>query len=272
MNDAPKMIDSFGRTIDYLRISVTDRCNLRCRYCMPNGLTKLLPRDSILSFEEIVEVARTAVGMGFTKVRLTGGEPLVRRNIEELVAMLAKIEGIEDLAMSTNGILLSDYAEALATAGLHRVNVSLDSTDPQRYAEITGGGDLRRVLAGIEAAREVGLEPIKLNCVVAESSAEPDALAVARFAKDNDLEVRFIHQMDFAAGKFSVVEGGRGGDCPHCNRVRLSSDGMVRPCLFSDLAFSVRELGTAGALEQAIRKKPAAGGPCAHNWMHGIGG
>jgi len=272
MNSAPKIIDSFGRTIDYLRISVTDRCNLRCQYCMPNGLARLLRHEDILSFEEIVEVARTAVGMGFIKVRLTGGEPLVRRNIEQLVAMLAKIEGIEDLAMSTNGILLADYAEALAAAGLHRVNVSLDSTDPQRYAEITGGGDVQRVFAGIEAARSAGLVPIKLNCVVAESSAEPDALAVAQFARENGLEARFIHQMDFTAGKFSVVEGGRGGDCPRCNRVRLSSDGMIRPCLFSDLAFSVRELGAREALEQAIREKPAAGGLCTHNWMHGIGG
>jgi len=189
-----------------------------------------------------------------------------------LVAMLAKVEGIEDLAMSTNGILLGDYADALAAAGLHRVNVSLDSMEPQRYAEITGGGDLQRVLAGINAARQAGLVPIKLNCVVTESSAEPDALAVARFARENGLEARFIHMMDLATGRFSVVEGGAGGDCPRCNRVRLSSDGMVRPCLFSDLTFSVRELGAAGALEQAILEKPAAGKPCTHNWMHGIGG
>ncbi len=266
------MIDSFGRSVNYLRISVTDRCNLRCRYCIPDGLARLLRHEEILSFEEIVEVARTAVGMGFTKVRLTGGEPLVRRDIEQLVAMLAKIEGIEDLAMSTNGILLGDHADALAAAGLHRVNISLDSMDPQRYAEITGGSDLQRVLAGIEAAREAGLVPIKLNCVVTESSAEPDARAVAQFGREDSLKVRFIHMMDFATGKFSVVEGGRGGDCPRCNRVRLSSDGMIRPCLFSDLAFSVRELGAAQSLERAIQQKPAAGGPCTHNWMCGIGG
>ncbi len=266
------MTDRFGRTINYLRISVTDRCNLRCQYCMPEGPTALIPREEILSFEEIVEVAEIAVDMGFIKVRLTGGEPLVRRGIAKLVAMLARIEGIEDLAMSTNGILLSDYADALAAAGLHRVNISLDSMDPQRYAEITGGGDLQRVLAGIEAAGEAGLVPIKLNCVVAESSDEPDARAVAGFARDNGLEVRFIHQMDFATGTFSVVEGGRGGDCPRCNRVRLSSEGMVRPCLFSDLAFSVRELGPAEALRQAIRHKPKAGLPCTHKRMNSIGG
>ncbi len=266
------MTDRFGRTINYLRISVTDRCNLRCYYCMPEGLARLLTHEEILSFEEIVEVAQAAVSMGFTKVRLTGGEPLVRRDIEALVAMLAQIEGIKDLAMSTNGILLADYADTLAAAGLHRVNISLDSTDPQRYAEITGGGDVQRVFAGIVAAREAGLVPIKLNCVVSESSAEPDALTVAEFGRKNGLQVRFIRMMDTATGTFSVVEGGSGGDCPRCNRLRLSSDGMVRPCLFSDLAFSVRKLGAAQALEQAIQEKPAAGGPCAHNWMHGIGG
>ena len=168
--------------------------------------------------------------------------------------------------------MLADYADTLAAAGLHRVNISLDSTDPQRYAEITGGGDVQRVFAGIVAAREAGLVPIKLNCVVSESSAEPDALTVAEFGRENGLQVRFIRMMDTATGTFSVVEGGSGGDCPRCNRLRLSSDGMVRPCLFSDLAFSVRKLGAAQALEQAIQEKPAAGGPCAHNWMHGIGG
>ncbi len=266
------MKDRFGRTIDYLRVSVTDRCNLRCHYCMPAGPVALLRQEDILSFEKIAEVVEVAVGMGFTKVRLTGGEPLVRRDIDVLVRMLAEVEGIEDLSMSTNGILLTDYAHVLSVAGLHRVNISLDSIDPQRYADISGGGDVQRVFAGIEAARNVGLLPIKLNCVVTESSAEPDALAVAEFARENDLQVRFIRMMDMATGTFSVVEGGSGGDCPRCNRLRLSSEGLVRPCLFSDLGFSVRELGTRSAIERAIREKPEAGAPCTHNWMYGIGG
>jgi len=141
------MTDRFGRIINYLRISVTDRCNLRCYYCMPEGAIRLLPREQIMSFEEIVEVARAAVRIGFNKVRLTGGEPLVRRDIEVLVGMLAEIQGIQDLAMSTNGILLADCADALAAAGLHRVNISLDATDPRRSAEITGGGGELRQLA-----------------------------------------------------------------------------------------------------------------------------
>ena len=266
------MVDSFGREITYLRISVTDRCNLRCRYCMPPEGLKLLRHEDILSFEEIVEVARAAVGMGITKVRVTGGEPLVRRRIEVLVKMLADLRGVGDLSMTTNGTLLAEHAQALVNAGLHRVNVSLDAIDPEHYSKITRGGDIRRVLAGIEAAKDAGLKPIKLNCVVKESSAEPDAREVARFGRDNGLEVRFIRQMEFAAGVFSVVEGGLGGDCERCNRLRLSSDGLVRPCLFSEIGFSVRDLGPKRALEQAASHKPESGLPCSQNLMSRIGG
>ena len=171
-----------------------------------------------------------------------------------------------------DGALLADRAEPLAAAGLRRVNVSIDAMRPDHYAEVTRGGDVRLVLAGIDAARAADLAPIKLNCVVGESSDEPDAQDVAAFARENGFEVRFIHNMDLEKGEFSIVEGGSGGDCPRCNRLRLSSDGFIRPCLFSDLAFSVRELGPAGALSKAVRRKPRAGGPCTHNWMYGIGG
>ena len=266
------MKDRFGRTINYLRISVTDRCNLRCRYCMPAEGVPLVSHEDILSFEEITDVAQVAVGMGITKVRVTGGEPLVRRGIETLVRMLAAIDGIHDLAMSTNGTLLADHARALAEAGLHRVNISLDTMDPERYSHLTRGGDIKEVLAGIAAAREAGLEPIKLNCVVSKSSSEPDAREVARFARENGCEARFIPKMDAATGTFSVVEGGSGGDCARCNRLRLSSDGLVRPCLFSDLGFSVRELGAVEALTRAVEEKPEAGGPCTRNWIRAVGG
>ncbi len=266
------MVDSFGREITYLRISVTDRCNLRCTYCMPPEGIKLLRHQDILSFEEIVEVARAAVEMGVTKVRVTGGEPLVRRGVEALVEMLSRVAGIEDLCMTTNGTLLAGRAQALADAGLHRVNISLDATDPDRFAGITGGGDVASVLAGIDSARGAGLRPIKLNCVVRESSDEPDARDVARFARERNLDVRFIRRMEFEAGKFSVVEGGSGGDCEHCNRLRLSSDGFIRPCLFSDIEFSVRDLGPRQALEQAVRHKPESGLHCTNNLMSRIGG
>lgn len=266
------MIDKFGRTINYLRISVTDRCNLRCRYCMPEDGIKLLRHSDILSLEEIVEVTESAVEMGITKVRLTGGEPLVRRGILNLVEAIGAIEGIEDFAMTTNGILLSQYAQALADAGLMRVNISLDTTDADRYRQLTRCGGVEHVLAGIEAARKAGLEPIKLNCVVGQFSRESDAQAVKEFGESNGLEVRIIRQMYFETGCFSVVQGGSGGDCVRCNRLRLSSDGKIRPCLFSDISFSVRQSGPEQALEQAVAHKPAAGGPCTNNLMHQIGG
>jgi cyclic pyranopterin phosphate synthase len=218
-----------------------------------------IPHEEILSFEEIHDLTRTAVRMGIDKVRLTGGEPLVRRGILVLVEMLAGIEGIRDYAMSTNGVLLAEFAGGLKRAGLHRVNVSLDAVDPARYRRITRGGRVASVLAGIEAAAAAGLKPIKLNCVVERSAAEPDAQDVAAFAKDRGLEVRFIRRMDPAAGRFWPVEGGHGGDCARCDRLRLTSNGMIRPCLFSDLAFSVRELGPRRAIEMAVEAKPEAG-------------
>jgi cyclic pyranopterin phosphate synthase len=266
------MIDSDGRRINYLRISVTDRCNLRCAYCMPPEGVPLVWRWGILSYEEIAEVARTAAAMGVTKIRLTGGEPLVRRDLTRLVKMLAAIDGIRDLAMTTNGILLSRHARSLAAAGLQRVNVSLDATSPDRFREITRGGDVRQVLAGIEAAREAGLTPIRLNCVVESDSSEPDAQDVAALAEGAGLEVRFIRRMGLGEGAFTIVEGGSGGDCPRCNRLRLTSDGWIRPCLFSNLSFSVRELGAAKALALAIARKPRAGSACTDLGMHAIGG
>lgn len=266
------MIDSYGRTIDYLRISVTDRCNLRCMYCMPPDGVRRFRHEDILTFEEITETARVAVAMGITKIRLTGGEPLVRRDIVTLVRMLAEIEAVQDLSMTTNGILLARYAEGLAAAGLHRVNVSLDVLNPVRYAVITRGGDVRQVLRGIDGARRAGLTPIRLNCVVEANSSETDAREVARFAETSGLEVRFIRRMNLADGTFGSVEGGLGGNCQRCNRLRLSSDGQVRPCLFSNIGFSVRELGAAEALARAVGEKPAAGSACTDRPMYAIGG
>ncbi len=266
------MKDRYGREINYLRISVTDRCNLRCVYCMPPEGVPRLSHHDILSFEEIAEAAETAVSMGVFKIRLTGGEPLVRRGVPALVRMLKNIPGVRDLGMTTNGILLGEFATRLAEAGLMRVNISLDALRPERYAEITRGGDVRRVLAGIEAARQAGLLPIKLNCVITESPDEPDAREVAEFGREQGLEVRFIKTMDSATGRFSVVIGGAGGDCPRCNRIRLSADGLIRPCLFSDLGFSVRELGAGEALLRAVQQKPEAGGPCSQNWIRAVGG
>ncbi len=266
------MKDSFGREITYLRISVTDRCNLRCRYCMPAEGFKMLRHEDIMSYEQIADVVRQAVSLGFRKFRLTGGEPLVRRGVTDLVAMLSRIDGVEDLSMTTNGTLLAACAKALKAAGLGRINVSLDATDPARYKAVTRGGDVADVIAGIDAAIEADLSPVKINCVVAESSDEPDARAVAAFGAARGCQVRFIHEMNLPTGRFASVEGGKGGDCAVCDRLRLTSDGFIRPCLFSNLRYDVRELGAAGAISQAITAKPRAGATCDDRAMNGIGG
>jgi cyclic pyranopterin phosphate synthase len=266
------MYDRFNRTVNYLRVSVTDRCNLRCLYCMPKEGIRLLDHKDILSFEEIVNVVRTAVELGITKVRITGGEPLVRKGITDLIRMISEIDGITDFGLTTNGILLEQFASDLARAGLHRVNISLDTVDPDKFRQITRGGDIKMVFHGIEAARMAGLSPIKINCVVQKSSSELDALEVKRFSKLNDLEVRFIHQMDLQSGCFTVVEGGIGGDCLNCNRLRLTANGFLKPCLFDDLEFSIREPGIREAFEKAINFKPEKGSQNLLNRFHNIGG
>ncbi len=253
------MYDSFDRKINYLRISVTDRCNLRCVYCMPSEGIQLLRHEDILSFDEIIEVVRAAVELGVDKVRITGGEPLVRKGIVELVQMIASIEGIKDLSMTTNGILLSRFAKELKQAGLNRVNISLDTLDPEKFREITRVGNLEQVLEGIEAALETGLVPVKLNCVVKHSSREENAQEVREYAEKMGIKARFIRQMDLATGQYSVVEGGEGGHCAICNRLRLTANGMVKPCLFNAVGFSVRKYGAREALLMAVSNKPECG-------------
>ena len=253
------MYDHYNRHIHYLRISVTDRCNLRCRYCMPEEGVQLMRHEDMLSYEEIVHVVKAASLMGIDKIRLTGGEPLIRRSLADLVAMLASVSGIKDISLTTNGLLLRQYAHALKMAGLQRLNVSLDTLNPEKYRLITRGGDLTRVLDGIRAAREAGLDPVKINCVVFQSSDEEDALMVKEYAGREGLQVRFIRQMDLETGEFSVVEGGDGGNCSRCNRLRLTANGMLKPCLFSDQEFSVRQLGAGQALSRALQAKPQKG-------------
>ena len=265
------MYDCWGREINYLRVSVTDRCNLRCRYCMPEEGIPLLSHADILSFEEIGQVVHTAVGMGISKVRLTGGEPLVRRGIVALVEMIAGIDGIQDFAMSTNGTLLAPMAAELKRAGLGRLNISLDAIDPDAYREVTRGGNVADVFAGIAAAQAAGFENTKLNCVVEESAGEQNARDVAAFAGEHGLELRYIRRMDLEEGRFWKVEGGDGGNCGSCNRLRMTSDGRIIPCLFSRLAYSIRELGVEHALRQAVAHKPEKGAT-ARNWMRRVGG
>jgi len=239
---------------------------------MPETGVKALQHEDILSFEEITAFTKIAIANGINKVRITGGEPLVRKNITQLISMLSSLEGLNDLSLTTNGILLEEFAMPLAKAGLNRVNISLDTLNPETYKEITRGGNLTKVLNGITAAKKAGLVPIKINCVIKESSNEPDAIAVKSFCKKKDLNIRFIHLMNLETGEFDVVEGGTGGNCSICNKLRLSSDGYLRPCLFNDTKFNIRELGFENSIQMTIENKPQCGTISFKNKFNEIGG
>lgn len=266
------MLDQYKRQITYLRISVTDRCNLRCIYCMPKDGIKHISHDDVISYEKIYEFVKIAAKMGITKVRLTGGEPLVRRGIVNLVEMLSSIPQITDLSMTTNGVLLQEFALPLKNAGLQRINISLDTTNKERFKILTRGGNVDQVLQGIEAAKKAKLNPIKINCVIKNNLQEPDARLVTDFAKFHDFEIRYIREMDMEKGTFWPVQGGDGGNCIKCNRLRLTSNGIIRPCLFSNLGIDVKKEGIKKALELAIKNKPQTGLKCSNAHFHSIGG
>ena len=266
------MFDRFNRKLDYLRISVTDRCNLRCTYCMPVEGIRLFQHNEILSFDEMAGFTRVAVEKGVRKVRITGGEPLVRKEITTLVRMISEIKGIEDFSMTTNGTLLNRYAHDLKRAGLQRVNISLDTVDPEKYRSITRYGNLCDVFDGIRAAKDAGLLPVKINCVIRDTRKEKEAAEVTKFCDKNDLEIRYIRQMDLLNGHFSVVEGGTGGDCEKCNRLRLTSNGKLKPCLFSNIEFDIRETGFERALKLAAEFKPQCGSINETGTFYNIGG
>ncbi len=304
------LADSYHRPVNYLRISVTDRCNLRCIYCMPaGGISTLLAHDDILTYEEISVVAQAAAELGIVKLRLTGGEPLVRKGLPELVAMLAAIEGIDDISLTTNGVLLENYADELKEAGLHRVNVSLDSLCGDTFHRITRVGELDRVLRGIEAARGAGLNPVKTNTVVIRGINDDEVLDFARLTIEGDWHVRFIEYMPFtidgggedllvpveeirrrietlgelesslpsgggpakyfrlpgASGTIGFISPVSEHFCSVCNRLRLTADGKLRPCLFSDdeidLLHPLRQGVTVGdiklLIQKAVSRKPA---------------
>jgi cyclic pyranopterin phosphate synthase len=266
------MLDQYNRDIYYLRISVIDRCNLRCTYCMPEEGIKLKPHDDILSYEEIKEVVEVAVKLGFSKFRLTGGEPLIRKGIVSLVKNLSDIDGVKTLAMTTNGLLLPIYAKELKAAGLTRLNISLDSLREDRFKKISRGGDLAQALAGIQAAKDAGFEKTKLNVVMVDGFNDDEKEEFKLFAQQNNMKVRFIKKMDLKSGDYYAVEGGEGGNCSICNRIRLLADGTVRSCLFSDQEFNIRKDGIEGALKKAIGNKPAKGHKSSKREMVEIGG
>ncbi len=310
-------VDSFNRSISYLRVSVTDRCNLRCVYCMPPEGVPWVPHENVLRYEEIVRVVRVGAEMGITKVRLTGGEPLVRAGIASLVAMIAAIPGVDDLAMTTNGILLAQYAEELAKAGLHRVNVSLDTLRPERFRAITRLGSLEDVERGLVAARAAGLEPVKVNTVLMRGVNDDEIVDFARRTLREPFHVRFIEEMPVGAAtemrflpvgearerieaafgpleaahhrigngpaSYYRIPGAEGTIgfisavsehfCHQCNRLRLTADGRLRPCLLSDAEIPLREAMRGGVSDDELKQiilAAVAAKPVGHHLDEGI--
>jgi cyclic pyranopterin phosphate synthase len=290
------LIDRYGRVHTDMRISVTDRCNLRCVYCMAEEGMTFLPRTELLSFEEIARVARVAHDLGVTSIRLTGGEPLVRKGVTSLVQMISDI-GFEDLSLTTNGMLLANLAEPLAAAGLARVNVSCDSLRPDRFASVRRRGDLSTVLGAMDAAEAAGLRPLKVNVVLMRGTNDDEILDFAAFARATGRVVRFIEFMPLDAegnwGRerlvpgeevFTIINGAwplesvsdtgpapaerfrfRDGEgeiglissvtqpfCGTCNRLRLTADGALRNCLFSDDEHTMRDLIRRGARDEEL--------------------
>ncbi len=302
------MIDQFGRRVEYVRVSVTDKCNLRCVYCMPLEGLDWLKRENLLSYEEIASVLRTMAGMGLAKVRITGGEPLVRKDLSHLVGMVAEIPGIVDISLSTNAVLLGDQAQALRDAGVRRVNVSLDSLQEERVDAIARRpGSFGRIMEGLDAAEAVGFDPIKINVVLIGGQNDDEIEDFARITRDRPWHVRFIELMptgsnlDLSANSFvscqealarirrmgsiEPVDGPAGNGpatyfrfpgavgtvgvitpmshnyCDRCNRMRLTADGQLRPCLFGSIQTNLRDPLRAGAdlvplIEETLHIKP----------------
>ncbi|MFP4243666.1 MAG: GTP 3',8-cyclase MoaA [Ectothiorhodospira sp.] len=314
---SPTLQDPFGRQITYLRLSITDRCDLRCGYCMDEG-TRFLRRQQILTLEEIHTVAEAFVALGVDKIRVTGGEPLVRRGGLDLLRALGRLDGLRELVLTTNGTRLDRHAPALRGAGVRRVNISLDSLRPERFRRITRNGRLEQVLAGIEAARRAGFEGLRLNCVIQRGVNEDEVPELVAFARDRGMDIAFIEQMPLGGGRspstgpvtcdevrarveryFPMIPTLRenGGParyfrladgptrvgfiapmshdfCAACNRIRLTADGRLLPCLGQSGAVDLKGVlrarpGDRQALEAAIaralRHKPRAHG------FHGSG-
>ena len=240
-----EMTDKLGRGLRDLRISVTDRCNFRCRYCMPAEIFgpgySFLPKDELLSFEEIIRLVRLFVPLGVGKIRLTGGEPLLRRGIGDLVAMISAVDGVQDLAMTTNGVLLAHHAEELALAGMNRVTVSLDAIDPEIFGKMNGtGAKVDRVLSGIMAAKTFGL-PVKVNAVIQRGVNEGQILPLARWAHENAVDLRFIEYMDV-------------GETNGWNMAEVVTGGEILEILSGEFQLTPRD--------------PAYRGEVAVNWRH----
>ncbi len=298
VEDDEALIDSFGRHARKLRISVTDRCNFRCDFCMPEHPT-WMDRSELLTFEEITRVASVTASLGVENIRLSGGEPLMRKDIDGLVKMLVKVRGINAVSMTTNAALLKQNAKLLKESGLHCVTVSLHSLRPERYHQITGTKDMFwRVMQGLEEARAVGFDRVKVNCVVTRGCNEDEILDFAKLAHDGGVSVRFIEYMPFdgsklwdpdlvvsgdeiirkvkerydliplerthgatavhhrftdnSEGEIGIIASMTKPFCSDCDRIRLSADGKMVPCLFSVAEFDVKHLLRAGASDEEI--------------------
>jgi len=298
------MKDKFEREITYLRVSVTDRCNLRCKYCMPpEGIEKKRHQD-ILSLEDIYRIIKESTRLGIKKIRFTGGEPLVRMGLPNLIKNVSKLEGIKEITMTTNGILLSKYIKELNEAGLNRVNISLDTLKPERYKDITRGGDFNKVIEGIKSAQENDMKPIKINTVLMKGFNDDEIEDFAKLTVNHDIIVRFIELMPFgenhswtkgkylsnehvlekidnlkeidyekgSPSRYYKIKGSKGKIglinpisrhfCATCNRIRLTADGNIKPCLHSDLEVDMKKYLDSDeniykGLLKAIRKKPS---------------
>jgi cyclic pyranopterin phosphate synthase len=265
------MYDSYNREINYLRISVTDKCNLRCRYCMPEEGVPIRQHKDFLTFEQITAVVAEAVKLGINKVRLTGGEPLVKRGIVDLVRMIRGVEGLSHLALTTNGVLLSRYAGRLKAAGLDSVNVSLDTLEPERYRRLTRGGEIQRVLEGIESAITANIA-VKLNMVVLEDTSQEEIEEMRRFCSGKGLKLQLINHFAVGAEKTDNYNYERPPRCDECNKIRLLADGSLKPCLHSDEEIPVDMEDIAGSLRETIFRKPERGSVCTGRSMMEIGG
>jgi cyclic pyranopterin phosphate synthase len=263
------MFDLFGREITSLRISVTSGCNLRCGYCVPIGGAPA--HGGVLGREQLICAARAAVAVGVKKIRLTGGEPLLRKDIVDLVAALSRTEGLEFLAMTTNGTLLARHAHSLAVAGLQSVNVSLDTLDPERYRQITRGGKIGHALAGIRAALDESL-PVKINMVVLPETTQDDIESMRRFCAGIGARVQLINLFDLSREKCDAAGFDRPPLCAQCNRIRLTADGRLKPCLHSNTEVALDFARLEECMRSAILAKPRHGGVCTNRSMVEIGG
>ncbi|OGI26947.1 MAG: molybdenum cofactor biosynthesis protein MoeA [Candidatus Melainabacteria bacterium RIFOXYA12_FULL_32_12] len=265
------MLDRFNREINYIRISVTDKCNLRCIYCMPEEGVPIKDHSEILSYEKIELIVKEAVKLGIAKVRLTGGEPLIKRDIETLVKKISLIDGIRQLCMTTNGTLLSQKIKVLKEAGLNSINISLDTLNPEKYKKITRGGNIQNTLDGIEAALDEGFL-LKLNMVVLKGINDDEIESMKEFCYENYISLQLINHFSLNSTKLEQYTFDRPPKCKNCNRIRLLSDGTLKSCLHSEEEYKVDFNNITESLKNIILSKPKKGSMCTSRKMVEIGG